>query len=145
MTSWRDTASQQAQEDLDNLLNAALPFAQQMLDKNGEFYPYGYAVGIDGQLGMFGADPGQGEHPESVDVINLLVEGLRARRDQLRAAAVVADVRMSASDAIRVQLEHREGEVLATLLPYKKKRFGRGVDYGPMQATTSDRQVWPDP
>jgi hypothetical protein len=142
--SWRDTASQRAQDDLDRLLNEALPFAQQMLDKSGEFYPYGAAIGADGQVAMFGADPGQGEHPKSSDVIAMLVGGLRAKRADLRAAAVVADVRAGESDAIRVQVEHREGPVLTVLLPYKKKRLGRGIEYGQMRASAAEAQVWTD-
>jgi hypothetical protein len=59
-------------------------------------------------------------------------------------AALVADVRTSDSDAIRVQVEHQEGQAIGVLLPYKKKRFGRGVEYGQMQATGAERQVWTD-
>jgi hypothetical protein len=32
------------------LMNSVLPFAKQMLDRYGEFYPYGGAMRADGQL-----------------------------------------------------------------------------------------------
>ena len=37
MTSWRDSLSAEAQADMDNMLDAALPFAQQMLAKASKF------------------------------------------------------------------------------------------------------------
>jgi hypothetical protein len=45
MTSWRETTSQQAQEDLNALLELTLPFAQQQLVEHGEFFPFAAAVG----------------------------------------------------------------------------------------------------
>jgi len=142
MTSWRDGATQQSQDDLDGLLNVTLPFAQQMLAKAGEFYPFGTAVTVNGQTHMFAADPGQGEHPVSGDVRTSLLDGMRQAREKFRAIAVCFDVRLPDSDAIRVELEHRDGQAMAVLLPYKKKRLGRGVDYQDLRATTTDKTVW---
>ena len=142
MTSWRDTASQQAQDDLDALVNAALPFATQQLEQHGEFYPYGVSRSTAGDESMVAGDPGAGERPASTAVLATLVEGLRRERDGLRAAALVADVRWSDGDAIRVELEHREGQAIAVLLPYNKKPFGRGVEFGNLAAGESSLQIW---
>lgn len=43
--TWRENRSKNVQEDLDALVSAALDFAQQQLDEDGEFLPYG--LGID--------------------------------------------------------------------------------------------------
>ena len=127
MTSWRDSASGQSQDDLDGLLNVTLPFAQQMLAKSGEFYPFGAAVSADGGTRLLAGDPGQGEHPASPEVLYTLLAGLRQTRADLRAVAICSDVGLADTDAVRVELEHRDGHAMAVLMPYKKKRFGRGL------------------
>jgi len=142
MTSWRDSASQPAQDDLDALLNVSLPFAQQMLDSRGEFFPYAAAISEAGASRLIAGDPGDGEHPLSTDVISLIVEGLRNERDTLRATAIVSDVRIAGSDAVRVECEHREGQAFAVFLPYTKKRLRRGVEYGELNAGPGDPQIW---
>src|SRR4029453_6167776 len=98
MTSWRDTATRQAQDDLDRLLDLTLPFAQQQLTQHGEFFPFAAAVGADGAPRLVSADPATvGDRPASTDVLDQLPSGLRGRADDLRAVAVVPDVRMGCS------------------------------------------------
>lgn len=142
MTSWRESASPQAQDDLDGLLDAALPFAQQQLERYGEFLPYGVAVGVDGTQRMIAGDPDGGEHPASLDVLAVMVDGLRSQRDELRAVVLVSDVRLAESDAIRVELEHREGAALAVFLPYSLSRIRKRVDYGGLAASAGTQHVW---
>jgi hypothetical protein len=141
MSSWREFTSQQAQDDVDGLLNAALPFGQGMLEKHGEFFPYGVALNDDGESRMVAGYTGD-EHPPSLEVLALLVDGLREHRDGLRAAAIVSDVRTTESDAIRVELEHREGACMAVLLPYSKRRLRKGVEYGDLAATAAEPRIW---
>jgi hypothetical protein len=145
VASWRDAASQQAQDDLDGLLDAALGFAKQQLDGYREFYPCAIVVDTDGQQRVVGADAGK-EQPESADLITTLIGALLGQRGQLRGVAIVADVRVPeiGSDAVRVILEHSEQIAITVLLPYRARRFGRGVDYGDLQAGTAAAFIWPD-
>jgi hypothetical protein len=142
MTSWRDGTSPETQDDLDGLLDAALPFAQQQIETHGEFFPYGVALDSDGTLGMLAGDPDGSEQPASLDVLAVLFDGLRSQRDQLRAIAVVSDVRLADSDAIRVELEHREGPAMAVFLPYRRSPILEGFEFGDLSAAPADRQVW---
>jgi hypothetical protein len=113
-----------------------------MLDQHGEFFPYCVALESSGEARMIAGDPGQGERPPSTEVLATLVQGLRRERELLRAVAVVSDVRTAVSDAVRVELEHSEGPAMAVLLPYKKKRLRKGVDYGALGASAAQPAVW---
>jgi hypothetical protein len=144
VSSWRDSASPESQSDLDALSNAAWPFAEQMLAKHGEFFPYAVAMRQNGEIAIIAGYTGS-EKPPSAEVLTLLYEGLRGGADENRAAAVVADVRLKneATDAIQVELEHREGIALKVFLPYRKKRFGGTPAYGQMSAAVGERRIWP--
>ncbi len=125
MASWRATASQQAQDDLDDLMSRAFPFAQQMLAAYGEFFPYAVGLGQSGEVRMFAADAGGDEQPPTTEVLHELVDGLRSERDALRAVAVTSDVRVYDSDAIRVDLEHRDGIAIRGAAPLREPQRQR--------------------
>jgi hypothetical protein len=129
---------------MDRLLNLALPFAQQMLAKHGEFFPYAMATSQDGQDRMIGGYTGI-EKPPSAELLSLLYDGLRARAADERAAAVVADVRLRTPEtaAIQVELEHRDGVSLTVHLPYRKKPLGGALEYGQISAAAGRCKIWP--
>jgi hypothetical protein len=144
MASWRENASPQAQQALDELLNVALGFAQQELTSHGEFFPYAVVMRADGQTELVAPRPeAADDQPASADMIAACRTTLAKRRDHLRAAALVADVRLpDGGDAVQVELEHTEGVALTVQLPYSKKRFTRDIDYGQLRAAAGARQVW---
>ncbi len=144
MASWRDEVSEQGQAVLDALLQQVLPFAEQMLGEYGEFFPYGAVVSRDLDLEMVAADPGEGEQPDAEAVLRLLYEQLAARADGLDATAVVSDVRLRdpAGDAVRIELEHREGVAIAVLFRYELDGDG-GVAFAAPTAVPGERRTWP--
>jgi hypothetical protein len=83
-----------AHPDLDQLLNSLIPFAQQMLSKRGEFFPFGSAMTTDGKIEAHAAYDGN-EQPPSQQLIDLLTQGFRqqASSRRIRAAAICYDVR----------------------------------------------------
>jgi hypothetical protein len=144
MTSWRDTTSREAQDDLDGLLDAVLPFAEQTLAKHGELFPFGAAVSSEGQVVMVAAGPGQGDQPPSTEILDLLYRGAREAAGTRRAVAFVADVRIEGGDAIRVELEHREGTSLALVVPYTRSRFRKTISLGQMSGGLGEPRIWSD-
>ena len=144
MASWRDGTSARAQEELDALLDVALGFAQVQLATRGEFYPNAATNDDSGEAEMIAVLPDDNDHPMSADVVDACRAALAARRDEIRAGAIVADVHVAErdGDAIRVDLEHAEGPVLTVLLPYRKTRAGGGVDYGDIRAQAGNARIW---
>jgi hypothetical protein len=127
---------------MDGLLNATLPFAQEQLAKHGDFLPFGAVVTADGEVKLLAAHAGEGAS-SSRDLLAMLVDGARNQASSNRAVALVADALVERKqDAIRIDIEHRDGHAIALALPYTKRRLGRGIEYGEMIAAEGMRRIW---
>jgi hypothetical protein len=143
MAGWRDKASELCQSDLDGLLNVVLPFAQQQLAARGAFFPFGAVVADDGSTRMVSAYDGR-EVPPAEQLIQMLIGGVKSQRTSLRAVAIIVDVSLpdEPHDAIRVELEHREGVSFAVLLPYRRPVSGGAIEYQALRAVAMPPRVW---
>ena len=141
MVSWRDSASQQAQDDADTLLSTTLEVAGQRLVADGGFYPFGAAFSAEGALVLLDGDPDLGDQPSTEDVLASLYTGTAARRDEYRSIAIAADVLLEERAGVRLEIEHSEGTALVLFVPYE--RGGEtGLTYGDMAGSITDRRVW---
>jgi hypothetical protein len=115
-----------AKADCEAVMNVALPFAEEMLQKHGEFFPFGATMNAKGEISHVGGYDGR-EHPPSADIIKLLKDGFRAgaKNGELKATALVYDVRVilpgsgEKSDAVAVSLNHRANYSVVVLFPYR--------------------------
>jgi hypothetical protein len=138
-----------AHPELEEVLNALLPFAQRMLQEYGEFHPFGASMRSDGTISLIGADVDGSEFPKSTDLIELMEAGLLkdAKSGKIKASGICMDVRVmepdksEKTDAIRVDLEHKEGQVVSVFLPYEKGPAQK-VIYGKIFASSADRKIF---
>lgn len=137
-----------AHEEIDALLNAVLPLAQQMLGKYGEFYPIGASISATGEVGLVGVMP-ESEHPEAQEIIDLLMAQLvhDAGTHEIRGSVIcfdgtaVSPGQSDKSDAICAHLEHESGICVAAFLPYRKEISGQ-VTYGELFAGQLKPQIF---
>ncbi len=137
-----------ANPELERLLGATVPFAKDMVEKYGEFYPYGAALQTDEQVGLLQGGP-EGENPPVQAVLDAVIEGLRqaAGEGRIRASAVCIDMRVTRpgetekTNAICVQLEHAEGEAIDVYVPYSKQSEGE-VAFGEMFAGPGEARIF---
>jgi len=139
--------SPEAREDYNALLQFLMPFAEQMLKKHGEFFPFGAAVSTAGEVAAHATYDGD-EQPASEDVIALLVQGFQgeAREGKIRATGICYDGRIVQDgkkvDAVIISLEHASGNATKTCVPYTKGMFGK-YRFGEMIAGLEEPQVFP--
>ena len=134
--------------DLDDLLNALLPFAKQMLEKYGEYIPFAAAMSASGEIASVGGDIGH-EHPPSQEVIDFLTNTFRtqALTGEIKACGICIDSRVippgqnEKTDAILARLEHQDGETIDVYQPYRKTLL-RKIKYGDLFASNGTARVF---
>ena len=131
--------------DLQTLLDELLPEAMDLLAAERAFYPFGGYVGADGRF-AFVPPSVRADEPTPERLLEELYSVLRdgAETDAYRAVGVATDVRVSppgteaATDAVRLELEHRQGVCLNVYFPYTL-----GADGVPEPGTPFGGQVEP--
>lgn len=133
--SWRNDVPDHVQAALDECFGCVLDLAVHLLEKNGEFFPVGAALeaGADraDYLGVMTDD--LGEQPESQAVLDRLYAAAATRGDAIAAAAFACDVSLvDGRDAVRVEVEHREGPALQIVVPYRRDQADGTIAVGEM-------------
>ncbi len=128
-------------EDLDELVDFLLSFAEEQLRAHGEFHPFAGKINARGDVVPVAMDMGDDGLPDASAVIDELAAALRADPD-VRATGICFDVSLEdGTDAARVDLEHRDAEPLAVCLPYSRKRL-RGLRFGEIFAAPGPVRVF---
>ncbi|MEA5456415.1 hypothetical protein SPF06_16905 [Sinomonas sp. JGH33] len=142
--------------ELHDVLGTALAMAQEQLENNGGFLPYGVTLADDGELRLVLVAPpegeaGSGEDDDELDgdldaeaMLTDLVELLRQGRGAYRAVAFASDVTLPdhGTDGIHAAAEHRGGGLLAAVLPYEMT--ANGYLYGSVEPDGHEARVFTD-
>jgi hypothetical protein len=135
-------------DEIQEILNFLLPFAERMLNEHGEFYPYAAALDSDGELNAVGADVDDGDSPDVGEVLLALHEGLReqAAEGAIRASGIAADVTLTdpdsgeTTDAVQVELDHADAEAVDVFVPYETEPDG--IKFGELVAAEGREPVF---
>ncbi|MFJ6537119.1 hypothetical protein ACIQH5_12915 [Paenarthrobacter sp. NPDC091711] len=148
---WHEGLSEQAIQDVFNLVGAAVPFAQDQLAKNGSLAPYGVTADLGGEIGQHMAyhDPNEDDEIDSAESVRMMTEGFRHKMESLRGTCIISDVRLTPSsgegvalDALRLHIEHTEGLSMLLLKPYEIDEQSQAVAFGETAVVPTPAQVW---
>ncbi|ABM07840.1 hypothetical protein [Paenarthrobacter aurescens] len=133
--------------ELRETLGTALGTAQEHIQQNGGFFPFGVTLSNDGELRIVMIAPGEPDENGEVDAGQMLTDIhdlLRQGRDDFKAVAVVSDVNLPdhGSDGIHGAAEHRDGEVRAAIIPYTPTVDG--FAFSAMEPDTHEPSIWVD-
>ena len=111
---------------LREVLGTALGIAQEHLEQNGGFLPFGVTLAYDGELRLVLVTPPEPDEDGELDAESMMqdvIELLRQGRDGYQAVAFASDVSLpehgaGGSDGIHAAAEHRDGGLMAAVVPY---------------------------
>ena len=124
-------------DEIEHLLRYLLPFAEESLNRDGEFRPYAAMVAADGSLKSVASE--EGEEPDVGDLLVALHTELReqAAGGAIRASGIAADVTLTdpdsgeTTDAVQLELDHANGDPVDIYVPYETApdgvKFGEPV------------------
>ncbi|SDX09245.1 hypothetical protein SAMN04487912_10759 [Arthrobacter sp. cf158] len=133
--------------ELRETLGTGLGTAQEHIQQNGGFFPFGITLSNDGELRIVMVTPGEPDEDGQVDAGQMLAdlhELIRQGRDDFRAIAIVSDVTLPehGSDGIHGAAEHRDGGVRAAIIPYVPA--ADGLTFAAMEPDTHEPSIWVD-
>jgi hypothetical protein len=114
-----------AQAEAEELVNAVLPHAEGMLIAHGQFFPFGGAVTLDGDIAQLAV--GEEHREDSMeDVVEALKVKLRSGADTntYRATALVFPIQAQLPDAddeteaVAIALDHQANYSVVLIIPY---------------------------
>ena len=134
-------------DEIQELLNFLLPYAERMLTQHGEFYPYAASLDGDGELSAVGVDVDD-DNPDVGELLIALHEGLRERAAEgsIRASGIAADVTLTdpdsgeTTDAVQVELDHADADAVDIFVPYETE--GEGIKFGELVAAEGREPVF---
>lgn len=128
MTTTTLTLTREVNDDFQRLTQETVKCAVYLLEKNKGFLPVVFYLTLDGEIAVaqFTGEDTLESPPDALDYLALAQAALRplAQAGEIRATALSCDVRIKlavdapSTDAIRVDLEHRDGGSLSFLQPY---------------------------
>jgi hypothetical protein len=136
-----------AKEQCETLMNEAIDFAEVLLNKNGEFFPFGKAMDADGNIVSVAAYDGD-EHSPSQEVIDMLKAGFRScgQKGEYIACALAYDVRVRSQesgdpvDAVAIDLDNVNDYSVTVFFPYSMQN-GEAV-FGSISAQQGDNDIF---
>lgn len=133
-------------EEIEQILNYLLPFAEQMLSEHGEFYPYAATMNAGGEVQAVAAADHQ--RPDVGELLLALHAELReqASRGAIRASGIAADVTLTdpdsgkVTDAVQLELDHAETDAVDVYVPYTSG--DKGVEFGELVAAAGQAPIF---
>jgi hypothetical protein len=131
-----------AAPDFEVLLAALVPVAEDRLRRTGDLRPFGAALTGDGAVVDLGAHSWLGPTATAKEVVLDLYRAARGAASARRAVAVVQTGRSGGRDAMRIDLEHEDGQCLSVVVDYSLSRFRKTYTRGRLHAGPGVRRVW---
>jgi hypothetical protein len=133
--------------EIELLMNTALEIAQNQLEQNGGFFPFGLSIAFDhddddDEVDLLEASPDDEDAEiDEEEALDALVEVLGEARGDIRAGAVAFDAVIDDDwDAITVLVQHITGESVDVQLPYRT--VGGERMWGEPEQTEGTLQIW---
>ncbi len=135
-------------EECEDLMDELVPFAEELLRKHGEFFPFGGTMATDGTSAHAHSYDGR-EQPPSQDVIDLMSKDFRksAQEGGIKACAILFDARVvppgatGKTDAVVVSLDYQDNYSVQVFFPYAIGA-GNEIEFGDVFAQAGETAIF---